>query len=167
MTPEQQKEELSKAYIAAVAARCGYALGTWSQDQGGLDITIGASSVVGSGHLAAPKIDLQLKCTADLRRVKERHVSWQFDTAAKHDRLVCPRSIPMLLVVMILPKNPEKWLVHSVDKLVMRRCAFYKKMTHLPKATVARPTVQVPFENLFSPQALQQLMEQVSKGELP
>lgn len=31
MTPEQQKEEISKAYVHAVAARSGFAAGLWSQ----------------------------------------------------------------------------------------------------------------------------------------
>lgn len=167
MTPEQQKEEISKAYVAAVAARCSYALGAWSQDQGGLDITIGAASPVGGGHIAAPRIDLQLKCTSDQNRVKKEHVSWQFKTADKHDTLVAPRLAPMFLVIMVLPGDPTGWIVHSEDELIMRRCAYYALMSGEPKATVAAPTVQVPFANVFSPDALERLMERVSKRELP
>jgi hypothetical protein len=37
MTPEQHKEEISKAYLYAVAARCAFKVGTWTQDSGGLD----------------------------------------------------------------------------------------------------------------------------------
>jgi len=43
VTPNQQREELSKAYVAAVAARCGFKLGTWNQDDDCLDVTIGAA----------------------------------------------------------------------------------------------------------------------------
>ncbi len=166
MTPNQQKEEMSKAYVRAVAARCGYAVGTWSQDQGGLDVTIGSASPVGKGHLAAPKVDMQLKSTADQAHVKKKHVSYQFKTRATHDALVQPRSAPMYLVVLVLPKDDKDWVTHSPDELIMRRCAYYKLMTNEPAATVDSPTVKVPLSNVLSPDALTKLMEQVSMGSV-
>jgi hypothetical protein len=167
VTPEQQKEEISRAYVAAVAAHCGYAIVSYSQDQGAVDLSIGAASPVGAGHLADPRIDLQLKCTSDKRRVKQKHVSCQFETVAKHDVLVRPRSTLFLLVVMVLPPDQDDWIAHSADELIMRRCAFYKIMNNESKATVSAPTVKVPRDNHFSPKALAALMERVSKGELP
>ncbi len=53
MTPNRQREEISKAYVAAVAARCGFKLGEWSQDDGCLDSTIAAAGVLGGGTLSA------------------------------------------------------------------------------------------------------------------
>lgn len=63
MTPNQQREELSKAYVAAVAARAGCKLASWSQDSGCLDVTVGTHSGF-EGTLAAPKLDLQLRSSS-------------------------------------------------------------------------------------------------------
>ncbi|HYO58726.1 hypothetical protein [Archangium sp.] len=46
-------------------------MGSWSQDQGCVDVSIGASSALGGGTLEDPRIDLQLKCTSDERHLAE------------------------------------------------------------------------------------------------
>ena len=61
MTPDQQKEEISKAYVHAVAAKCGYTVGTWTQDVDCIDTTIAAPSSLGHGKGKAPKLDLLQK----------------------------------------------------------------------------------------------------------
>jgi hypothetical protein len=63
MTVRRQKEEMSRAWLAAVAGACGYALAHWTQDQDCIDATIGAPGILGGGHLADPNLDLQLKAT--------------------------------------------------------------------------------------------------------
>jgi hypothetical protein len=65
VTPKQRKEELSKAYLAALAARLGFKLGSWSQDDDCIDVTIGAAGKLGGGTLSSPKLDIQLKCTSN------------------------------------------------------------------------------------------------------
>jgi hypothetical protein len=70
MTPEQQQEEISKAYLHAVAAQCGFTVASWSQDHGGIDATVGAASTVGAGHVSRPKVDIQLPLL-DALRVRE------------------------------------------------------------------------------------------------
>jgi hypothetical protein len=75
VTPEQRKEELSRAYLHAVAAKCGFALGNWTQDQSCIDVTVGAAGVLGGGSLADPKLDVQLKCTANQTLVRSDHVA--------------------------------------------------------------------------------------------
>ena len=79
MTPEQQQEEISRAYVHAVAARYGFKIGSWSVDDDCLDITIGCAGALGGGTIASPKIDLQLKCTTQQHLIKKTYVSWQLE----------------------------------------------------------------------------------------
>jgi hypothetical protein len=111
MTPKQQREEISKAYVHAVAARCGYKVGTWSQDAGCIDVSIAASGILGL------------------------------------------------------------WVSHTAEQLVLRRCAWWRRMTGdpalPPENTDAFVTVHLPPSQHFSPDALQQMMTRVGLGEMP
>jgi hypothetical protein len=128
MTPKQQREEISKAYVHAVAARCGYKVGTWSQDAGCIDVSIAASGILGAGIHSDPQLDLQLKATDDPRHVlRDGRVTFTLPRA-HYDRLVAPRSIPKVLVVLVLPEDASLWVSHTAEQLVLRRCAWWRRM---------------------------------------
>ena len=73
----------------------------------------------------------------------------------------------MLLVILVLPTDEAKWVEHSSEELILRRCAYYKQMNGEAESTASTPTAQVPYTNVFDPVALKSLMEQVSMGVLP
>jgi hypothetical protein len=166
MTPEQQKEELSKAYLQAVAARCGFAVSSWSQDHGGIDATLSAGGTVGGGTKARPKLDVQLKCTSRQDLLHDGFLSWTLDRAY-YDSLRHDAVTPHLLVVLLLPEDASTWLEHSAEQLVLRRCAWWVKMTGMPGANTASVTVRLPLDQVFSPDQLRAIMAKVSKGEHP
>lgn len=171
MTPEQQREELSRAYVSAVAAVCGYKRGEWSQDDSCVDVTISTAGIVGAGTYADPKVDLQLKCTSDRRHVlRDGRISWSL-SLDHHAQLVSKSMNPKLLVVVVLPSDPKQWLSHSPKQLVLRRCAWWLRMTGLPAAVPKKGqnsvTVHLPKKQTFSPEALQSIMATVSAGQMP
>ena len=166
MTPEQRQEEISKAYLHAVAAHCGYAVGSWSQDHGGLDTTIGAAGPVGAGYLAKPKVDVQLKATHRADVEHEEFISWQLE-GPHYDNLVAEASAPHLLVVLLLPQHIDQAIEHTVTHLLIRRCAYWRTMTGMDARSVAAPTVRLPKSQPFSPQTLHAIMECASQGRRP
>lgn len=164
MTPEQQKEELSKAYIHAVAARCGFAVGSWSQDHGGIDATIGAAGPMVASGLSRPKIDIQLKCTSRTDVLKTDHLVWTLQRE-HYENLRHPAIQPHLLVVLLLPEQESEWVKHTPDMLILRRCAWYVKMTGMAPVPAgnATVTVKLPLTNEFSPAQLHAMMVQLSQ----
>ena len=164
MTPEQRQEELSRAYLHAVAAQCGFALGSWTQDQSCIDVTVGAAGVLGGGSLADPKLDLQLKCTANQSLIREDHVALQV-VRRQYERLIARSYVPKMLVVLVLPEQEGEWVVHSAEQLMLRRCAYYRVTTGLPGITTDSTVVHVPLANEFSPTALTTLLGRLSRGE--
>jgi hypothetical protein len=166
MTPEQQREEISKAYTAAIAAHCGFKLGTWSQDDDCLDVTIGAAGALGGGTLAGPKLDLQLKCSSDQRHVHDEHISWSLKRA-HYDRLCHDSHTPMLLVILMLPEDTGAWISYSNEQLIMRRCAYWANLhgrDPIP-GDEGSATIHVPKHNLFCPDSLRAMMTKISRGE--
>ena len=163
MTPEQQKEEISKAYVHAVAAACGYTIAAWSQDHGCVDTTVGAASTVGSGHLTRPKVDIQLKASMQGALEHDEFVSCKLDIA-HYNSLRAPAATPHILVVLLLPEEFGQAVEHTVQQLMIRRCAYWVKMTGMPDATGDRKTVRIPTANVFSPDALRDILTKVSQG---
>ncbi len=167
MTPEQRQEEISKAYLHAVAAKCGFAVAGWSQDHGCLDATVGAAATVGSGHLVRPKVDIQLKATHRKDVEYDEYVSWTLDID-HYDRLRAPAQAPHLLVVLLLPDDVEQSVEHSIEQLVLRRCAYWVTMTGMePVRSQKSKTVRLPKSQVFSPAALTGILETVSRGGTP
>lgn len=163
MTPTQQQEEVSKAYLHAVAAKCGFAVGSWSQDHGGVDCTVGAASTVGMGYLARPKIDVQLKATCRTDVEHDEYVSWQLDMT-HYDGLRSPAHAPHLLVVLLLGSDVDQSIEHTVEQLVLRRCAYWVKMTGMQPHNGQSVSVRLPKSNVFSPDGLRAILERVSRG---
>ncbi len=164
MTPEQRQEELSRAYLHAVAAKCGFALGNWTQDQSCIDVTVGAAGVLGGGSLADPKLDVQLKCTANQTLIRQDHVALQL-TRPQYERLIAKSFVPKILVVLVLPEDEGQWVIHSPEQLMLRRCAYYKVTTGLPGIAAESTVLHVPLVNVFSPDALRAMLGRLSRAE--
>jgi hypothetical protein len=65
VTDNEQKQQLSIAYVHAVAARAGFSCERPSVDDDSVDVVIGASgSVHDKALILSPRIELQLKATA-------------------------------------------------------------------------------------------------------
>ena len=166
MTPEQRQEEIMKAYIQAIAAKCSVAVSDWTQDQGCVDCTLGAASSVGGGRLARPKVDLQMKATTQQKRVEHaEYISWPLKIS-HYDQMRAPSPIPMVLAVLLLPAAVETSVEHTLEHILIRRCAFWVNMVGMPAVPEQdSKTVHLPKENVFSPDALTLMLDKVSRGE--
>jgi hypothetical protein len=167
MTPEQRQEEISKAYVHAIAAARSFSIAKWSQDHGGIDTSIRADHPVGTGHLAKAAVDLQLKATTQQTVLRKRHVAWRLDLA-HYDSLRRAASTPHLLVVLVLPPQLDQQIEHTVNELLLRKCAWWVNMTGKPAGKPnksAQVTVQLPLTNVFSPAQLWDIMEKISQGQ--
>jgi hypothetical protein len=162
VTPEQLQEEISKAYLHAVAAKCGYAVGNWTQDHGCVDTTVAAATSLGTGTHVRPKVDVQLKATRQQDVEHDTFVSWQLE-ADHYEQLRAPAQLPHLLVVLLLPNDIRDSVEHTVDQLVIRRCAYWVKMTGMPAIATASKTVRLPKTQVFSPTQLEKILTAVSE----
>jgi len=152
----------------AVAAHCGYAVGSWTQDHGGVDATVGAPHIVGAGHLAKPKVDIQLKATRRSDVEHEDYISWQLD-ASHYDGLVADATAPHLLVVLLLPSDADQTVEHTVSHLLIRRCAYWRVMTGMSarEPSAASKVVRIEKSQPFDPKALRSIMALISGGKRP
>lgn len=151
------EEALSEAYATAIAARAGYVVAKRNFDRDGVDLTIEA------GDLLRPKIDLQLKATINLRAMGNLMA---FPCPLRNYNLLrFPTQTPRLLVVLHLPKEPEKWLSVNPSRLILRNCAYWMSLRDAPETDVKdNKTVYFPKENRLDVSSLKALMEQSRTG---
>ena len=68
MTLNEQKQQLSVAYVHAVAAHAGYTCQVQVVDEDSVDVLIAASGYVHDrAVLRSPRLEVQLKATSSLR----------------------------------------------------------------------------------------------------
>ena len=159
LTAPDQKEQLSLAYVYALAARAGFATSVPVPDRDSVDLHVQA------GGPRRPALDLQLKATAVLQRPQAGFVSFQLKIK-NYDDLRVETQTPRLLVVLELPAEESRWMTVTDEQLVLRRRAYWLSLQHgfSEKAGQQTVTVRIPESNLLDVDALRDLMEQSRSG---
>lgn len=157
-TPDRQ-EALSRAYAAAIAASAGYTTYNPADfDRDSIDLGFSA------GGAMRPKLDAQLKATINLRKSGD---FFKFPLKKRnYDDLRVQTQVPRIIVVLALPRKEAGWLNISVQRLVIRRCAFWASLLGQPELPESQQsmTVEIPAANIFDVNGLKYLMERARMG---
>jgi hypothetical protein len=161
----QRKEQFSRAYVLAVAAAAGYAWYQPSVDDDSIDL--GLAEKGGGGTVRSPRLELQLKCHATETPAGD---SFSHDLKLKNyeDLRDGTVQVPRILVVVLVPEDPDSWLTATEEQLVMRRCGYWVSLRGQPgtgsQSTVA---VSIPRAQGFHPELLRAIMTRVGQGGVP
>jgi hypothetical protein len=166
LTENQVKEQLSVAYVNAVAAICNFACEFTRIDIDSIDVSITCNgNLAADSIIRSPEIKIQLKATENLSLNAANEYPFALPIK-NYDDLRANTLTPRLLVVLNLPNIRDGWVSHSINDLIIRNCAFWLNLKG--KASVANTsniTVHLPSINVFSPNALKELMLKVSRQE--
>lgn len=158
LTSTDQEEALSRAYAAAVAAGAGYVTAVPDLDRDSIDVCFSAGGAV------RPNIHAQLKSTINLRPSggELKYVLKR----KNYDDLRAPTQVPRILVVLALPKLQKSWLSITLQRLVLKRCAYWVSLRGKAELPVKQQTVtiSIPDTNIFDVDALTGLMEKARHG---
>lgn len=153
-----QKEQLSQAYVAAIAAGCGYIISVPNLDRDSIDIQ------VSSGSSRRASVQFQLKATSA--------PNWSGDDLLfqlkqkNYNDLVLERQVPLLLAVMVLPQQESDWLTVSPNELVLRRCVWWHSLIGEPPTDQGSKQVVISGANVLDPIALKGLIARSEDGTL-
>ena len=109
------KQQFSLGFVRMVTAAAGFSVKEHATDYDGVDITI-----VSSGQykrFVAPQFELQVKCTSQVDLIDPDSVSWRLDEGPFRKLTNPKRFIPAYLGVLVVPKDPESWLVQGGGRL--------------------------------------------------
>ena len=157
MTLNQQMEQLSLAYIRAVAAEAGYQVTRPEPDIDSVDGVLMAS------FGRRPRIDFQAKATAqDILREDSLH----FPIPVKnYNELRADTRTPRILIVVLMPREEHQWLSQTEDELCLRRCAYWLSLEgRLPVPNKSSVSIKIPTTNIFSRTQLCELMTKANAG---
>lgn len=166
LTENQVKEELSIAYLHAIAAKAGFSCEKLRVDMDSIDIIIGANGLLDKDStLYSPEIKLQLKASSV---ILPTHGLIHFQLPIKnYNDLRHKSTSPRLLALLLLPDNAAEWLEHTEDELILKKCVYWLNLYGMPDTdNQVTITVKIPTANVLSPNIIKDLMLKASKEDL-
>jgi hypothetical protein len=165
MDENEQKQQLSLAYLHAVASTAGYACYVPSVDDDSVDRGLAARGRL-QGILESPRIDVQLKSVVRTP-LAEGEDAFSYRLKRKnYDDLRGVHMVPRLLVVLLLPQDPAEWVEQNHERMISRYAAYYLTLFGMPaRENVRTVSVTIPRRNLFSVANLRRLMAEASRGK--
>ena len=161
MVPVQHTEEvLSVSYVTAVVSHFGHTFSTLSQDYGTDGIVRRIRRFENQVIDLGPVFDCQLKATIDWELVDGK-IAYDLKAEA-YNRLVLRNEhsdVPILLILMCLPKSKDDWLVISSESLQLRNCCYFHYLSGPTTTNTVSKRVFVSARNLFDATNLSRLFE--------
>ena len=164
--------EISYAYLHAVASSAGVACESCGrvQDNAGVDAMLTGWGPFPNGGLHNEvDIKVQLKATIAEPRDDGNHLSYFLRGISRYDDLRSEAGwTPRILVVLFLPNDPVEWLTISDQQLVLKKSAYWVSLRGaMPTTNDSGQTIYLPRRQLFTPDALVELMARLSRRDLP
>jgi hypothetical protein len=165
LTENDVKEELSYAYVHAIASRAELACEVVRRDRDSIDLYIRARGRLHpESTLMSPQLGVQLKASV-IDPLPEGAFDFRL-TRKNYDDLRQRSMVPRILVVFAMPNDPARWLAMSEDELVLRRCAYWCSLLGLPDSPNEKyQEVRLDRTNVFTGEALRGLMLRASREE--
>jgi hypothetical protein len=166
LTEEHCKEDLSRAYIQAVAAIAGVIVSVNSRSHDyGVDGSFHEVSLLNGRRVESGiTLDFQLKASTCID-IRDDFVSFKLDADTINllaARVNNPCATSAILIVLSLPKESQEWLKLSEEELVLKNCCYWSHISSLTN-NLYTATQKISRDQLFTPKALNNLLEQLSK----
>lgn len=160
-----RQESLSRAYIQAIASRCGLNCSFRDFDYG-IDVTVHLIQRRGNRYVETGfNLDIQAKSTFGAT-MTNTDVLYDMEVKTYNDLRDPDVGTPRILVLLVQPEPETDWTGMTEDELMLRRCAYWLSLRGRAETTnTATIRVSIPRTNRFSIEALQGIMERVRNGE--
>jgi len=114
-----------------------------------------------------PKIAFQLKSTSEYKFNNKNHLVYSIK-AKNYEDLIAPRTIPLILAILILPDSVPTWVSTTEECLKIAKKMYW---LNLNNANIVMPegqktiTLHVPPNNVLTSKSLCHMMHKTAKGE--
>ena len=158
MTDEKRKEKISLSYLKTICAIKGISITENHDDEDGIDVYLSKTLQLIGGRRYTAKIDVQLKSSSNGYTEHKDYYAYPLKIK-NYDDLRADATVKPYLFLLVLPSNEKEWVMHSIDKLVVKKCMFWMDLTKMPESSNASSiTVRIPKANAVSPEALEGLL---------
>lgn len=165
LSPNDIKEELSLAYVRAIASRAGFSIEEIRKDRDSVDLKVCARGLLAEDAvLTSPELAIQLKATV-LEPLPSDEFSFVL-SRKNYDDLSAPSLVPRILVVFVLPEDERQWLSLTEESLILRRCAYWLSLRGAaPTSNETSQTVRLSRGRTFDLDTLRDLLRKVAREE--
>jgi len=171
MTEEQIKEQLSKAFVTALAADAGFIL----RDFGGIDYGIDGKfcDVIITEDENGKKrysengfgIDFQLKASTNIK-TKNGLLIYDLESKNYNDLVKTNIGTPRILIVYSMPEDRNEWLKIDRNQTILKKCAWWCSLRgQEPTTNKRKKRIEIPENNILTTKELQRLINLVKEGE--
>ena len=162
-----RQEALSRAYIQAIAVRCGLSCSFRAFDYG-IDVTVHLIQQRRNRYFETGfNLDIQAK-SPFRATVTDENVLYDVEVKSYNDLRDPEVGTPRILVLLVQPEAETTWTEMTEEQLMLRRCAYWLSLRGQPLTKNANTIrVSIPRANWFSVEALQGIMERLRNGEDP
>ena len=165
MPTNSKKENLGQAYVRAVVASVGFNIAQDEHDFG-IDGTIrDIANRNGRYYTTGFSIDYQLKSSWDVT-FEENELVYDLESKNYNDLVSWEGPLPAILILFVLPRDENEWVEFSTEGTTIRKCAWWCSLTGQPTTDNENTKrIRIPIDQVFSPDALRDMMEKVRRGE--
>lgn len=157
MNQSLQMEQLSLAYVRAVASHAGYQVTRPEPDTDSVD------GILMAQFGRRPRIEFQAKATA--QNVLRNGIIHFPLSVKNYNELRVETWVPRILIVMLMPKDEADRLSQTADELCLRHCAYWISLANMPEnSNTSSITVEIPITNKFDKAQLDDLMNRANNG---
>jgi hypothetical protein len=160
-----RQEAVCRAYIHAIAARCGLGCSFRDFDYG---IDLSVHSIRRKGRRYAESgfnLDIQAKSTSTAI-ITATSVLHDLEVKNHDDLRDAGVGCPRILVLMVMPQDETAWTEQDEEGLLLKHCAYWMSLKGMESTTNTKTIrVMIPRVNIFSTDVLLQIMDKVRKRE--
>jgi hypothetical protein len=162
LPPEEQQQQFSQAYIAAIASAAGYAAYRSGPDFDAIDIEIKQSSMAST----RPKrhvLYVQAKCTF-AHVPSAGSLKYPLDTRTYDIMRNTETLDPHILVVVHVPSNPFDWIKHDSSFMLMHHQAYWYSLRGMAETqNKSSITIGIPTSQCFTVDWLRTAMNKIAR----
>lgn len=170
LTMQHVEEDLSRAYIQAVAAKAGVNLDIGRSHDYTVDGTFHHISYIrGQREESGLAIDFQLKASKNCI-FGAGDIKYDFDADTYNylgRRATTKHAAPIILLLLALHPDDTKWMEISEDELILRKCCYWIKLSSSVTSNEATKRITIPRSQQFDHLALRQMFDRIqSTGDV-
>lgn len=157
------KEQFSRAYVSVIASAIKINASIPVVDEDSIDIVF--STPGPGGAVRAPRLEAQLKCTAQ-KILKEKCLTFSL-SKKNYDELRAENvMVPRILIVVLVPSAPKLWIHQTEELLGLKHCGYWLSLRGFPESGNKNTiSVDLPRKNMFSSDALCEMMKKIGQGQ--
>ncbi|MGA9100266.1 MAG: DUF4365 domain-containing protein [Methanotrichaceae archaeon] len=167
LTREHTQEDLSVAYISAVAAKAGFDCLPFGKHDYGVDLQI-IPIEVGDDNVRYPDgIPLLIQAKASHNfRIDENDILYDLKVRNYNILAKVRKGYPYILVLYCMPTDENDWLKVDDESTILKHNGYWKSFQGEPESNHAQSVrIAIPRDQKFTESALKSIMAKVQEED--